>query len=893
MNDKEEVRHMKLQTSLKKGLHWRFLVVVVAVVAILLSLIPLGANATEASSTGFLAVAAQEFRLSGEKSANNAKIFWSNVNGATSFTIYRVEGSTRTQIGTTIGHMWDDYGLKAGMKYAYEVVADPGSASAVSNTVIPFTPTNITRSMSNINGEVPASDESDELPDAASSVNSTGRPAWFTSPNCPADARPYKSKYAWVNATYKSTGKPYVYLQHKSWWAYDRVENGKTVTHHCYDSRWTPTLNTDGQVWKIDNAQYNTGNHNVINPQTHNSIAAARIVPSSGSSAPSGTGIVELDSVEPVVISYQVKDFGGLDLRDVFLFADGTDAYLVGAANNQQDTGIVKLNKQWTDVDSSAKPVVTAKGEQGEAPYVFKRDGLYYLTTSRSAWNNPSQAKYQWSKSMLSGWSSTVEIGDTSTYDTQHYKVRTDYGTKRTTYTSKGIHWGAGAYRNPHTPLGTIQREFPIAVNGTFMAFGWYQDIDVDSEYGAVPVQSSRLISLGRPVADSSSKSVPALTDGDSSTSSTYAEEQDPPYAVTVDLGGKTAVSEIDFATMLNVYHQATFNYKIEYSLDGKTFSSCVADDNNTYIGFVPHVLPQPITARYVRLTITGIKDNLIARKEEKALRGLHEILVYGDRQGDATTPTFQGVKDSTIAVGDVFDPLAGITANDDTDGDVTKSIKVSGKVDTSKSGTYTLTYIVSDAAGNTATAKRTVTVTTVAVPVSSVSLSGSGVVSGKASMQTQTTLQLKTEVLPANATDKKVTWKSSDMSVATVTDAGLVKAVKAGTTKITAQAGGKTTTVTITVKAPAAHISTLAVRRGNTYYASNQLNGGGKQITFQRGLPNDQVLVGDWDGDGKDTLAVRRGNTYYASNQLNGGGKQITFQRGLPNDQVLAGKWF
>ena len=45
---------------------------------------------------------------------------------------------------------------------------------------------------------------------------------------------------------------------------------------------------------------------------------------------------------------------------------------------------------------------------------------------------------------------------------------------------------------------------------------------------------------------------------------------------------------------------------------------------------------------------------------------------------------------------------------------------------------------------------------------------------------------QLLANVLPEDATDKRVTWDSADESVATVDDKGLVKAVKVGKTKIT-----------------------------------------------------------------------------------------------------------
>lgn len=65
----------------------------------------------------------------------------------------------------------------------------------------------------------------------------------------------------------------------------------------------------------------------------------------------------------------------------------------------------------------------------------------------------------------------------------------------------------------------------------------------------------------------------------------------------------------------------------------------------------------------------------------------------------------------------EVYVPLGGsysepgVTASDDLDGDLTSKIKSSGSVDTSKSGPYTITYTVSDKAGNSSTVKRTVRV--------------------------------------------------------------------------------------------------------------------------------------------------------------------------------------
>ena len=68
---------------------------------------------------------------------------------------------------------------------------------------------------------------------------------------------------------------------------------------------------------------------------------------------------------------------------------------------------------------------------------------------------------------------------------------------------------------------------------------------------------------------------------------------------------------------------------------------------------------------------------------------------------GDANITQLQGVA--------WVDP--GVEAHDVRDGNLTSSVSVSGSVDVNTTGTYTLTYTVSDAAGNNASLTRTVNV--------------------------------------------------------------------------------------------------------------------------------------------------------------------------------------
>ena len=71
-------------------------------------------------------------------------------------------------------------------------------------------------------------------------------------------------------------------------------------------------------------------------------------------------------------------------------------------------------------------------------------------------------------------------------------------------------------------------------------------------------------------------------------------------------------------------------------------------------------------------------------------------------------TITLKGEARSYVKVGETYSE-PGFSASDDVDGDLTAKVQVSGSVDTSKMGKNTLTYTVTDAAGNMATTTRSI----------------------------------------------------------------------------------------------------------------------------------------------------------------------------------------
>ena len=116
------------------------------------------------------------------------------------------------------------------------------------------------------------------------------------------------------------------------------------------------------------------------------------------------------------------------------------------------------------------------------------------------------------------------------------------------------------------------------------------------------------------------------------------------------------------------------------------------------------------------------------------------------------------------------------------------------GVITARTAGTATVTVTTEDGSF-TATCE-----VTVKQPVESVTITPES-----AEVEVGKTVELTAQVLPENATDKTVTWTSSDDTVATVEN-GVVTGVQAGTATITATTadGGKTATCEVTVKQPA-----------------------------------------------------------------------------------------
>ena len=129
-------------------------------------------------------------------------------------------------------------------------------------------------------------------------------------------------------------------------------------------------------------------------------------------------------------------------------------------------------------------------------------------------------------------------------------------------------------------------------------------------------------------------------------------------------------------------------------------------------------------------------------------------------------------------------------------------SVDQNGKVTALKAGTATITVTTKDGSKKATCA---ITVKAKVIPVTGVTLDASAL-----EVDEGFSFMLTATVNPDNATDKSVTWSSSDATVATVSQTGEVTGVKKGTATITVTTnnGGKTATCTVTVIARVASVS-------------------------------------------------------------------------------------
>lgn len=90
------------------------------------------------------------------------------------------------------------------------------------------------------------------------------------------------------------------------------------------------------------------------------------------------------------------------DSRDMTLFQEGSQAWLIHSSNWNKTLNISELTEDYTDVNGAYVSVLM--NQEREAPALVKKDGLYYMITSGCTGWEPNSALYAVSKHMMGQW---------------------------------------------------------------------------------------------------------------------------------------------------------------------------------------------------------------------------------------------------------------------------------------------------------------------------------------------------------------------------------------------------------------------------------------------------------------------------------------------------------
>lgn len=541
------------------------------------------------------AATALAFRLQGESTVNNAKISWPVIAGTDYYEVYR----DNVMIDRVRGDVADDYGLDTDATYVYRVKAIRGGkaiAEATTNAIETFTydPSAVTRVKNNYTGE-------DDL----------------------------------------TAGQPYGVEVGGTWYHYKykaaRNDNTGIVTTGIYEltsndgiQYGNERLLESFQDMRVEMEGYR------LNPSTGKIVFMAHEEASSGYDR----GAVFLGSMTPGGNDFEDTFRGqplGHDSRDMSMFVDDDNtAYLVFATNTNSDLAIVKLNSSWTEPVELVNTIF--KGKEKEAPVIIKHEGRYYFFGSIANDWYPSQADYASADTLDGEWTPLRPITNSTTFATQANGVRSFTSANgNQSLLLNGYHWGAQQQAGFVDPMGTYARLFPLVFNDGVATAEWFAQLDYDPVHGLIPVQSGQYLSLNKNAADSQGLDASAVTDGADLAASSHAKHASLPYSVVIDLEQSSRISEIHFTTYWHKGSDTVFRYTLSGSQDNQNWTELVNGSQNNVIGFVTNPITNNSPFRYVRITVTGVKN---IRNGNDALwaDGLIELAVLGTPDVNKTT---------------------------------------------------------------------------------------------------------------------------------------------------------------------------------------------------------------------------------------------------------------
>jgi hypothetical protein len=286
---------------------------------------------------------------------------------------------------------------------------------------------------------------------------------------------------------------------------------------------------------------------------------------------------------------------------------DGTAylAYVWWETGPNREHGIYKMSADYLTLDTR---MYLWDVPSREAPHIFKRDGIYYYGTSRTAGISPTATEYNTATALTGPWSDMTMLttpGSTTSYQTQCDFVFPFPGTDGTVYMYDGDRW---------TPTGTTQGDYlwlpmEFDTTGLLPSMTYYQDWDLNVAAGAWRAfdRTSRDLALGKTATASSddgtnaAANVTTATTYDNYTTYRWESAASDPQWIMVDLGAPMDVDRV----ILKWYTDYAKSFQIQVSTDSTTWTSVYTTTTGASYSVTDVTFPET-TARYVRMNGTA-----------------------------------------------------------------------------------------------------------------------------------------------------------------------------------------------------------------------------------------------------------------------------------------------
>ena len=298
----------------------------------------------------------------------------------------------------------------------------------------------------------------------------------------------------------------------------------------------------------------------------------------------------------------------GIKSRDCNVFVDNDGkGYFVSTTDENQHLTLFELSTDYLTPVKSTR-LSTFDWKAREAPAIVRVGNTYFLISSLCTGWDPNQATISYSTSLTSGWSSMVNIGNSSTFDTQAASILTIRGTSGTSYLYVGDRWQDPGLAESKTII------FPITFSGTTCTFNYRQQFDIDFTTGLtretpitnrVPKTNWKIRAVSSQ--ETSSENGAAINAIDGSTATKWHTKYSgtpavAPHYIEIDMGSSYTVSGLLCAPRMDnpSFNGLVREFLLSVSNDGNTWTTVTG---GSWMPYYSEIYFQPIEARYFRFT--------------------------------------------------------------------------------------------------------------------------------------------------------------------------------------------------------------------------------------------------------------------------------------------------